>query len=1193
MGNFLPCSRGNMPLVTDYAFPLSLVIFVVLERVVNAHLVLLARLIWGSSYSGENGALKGYAGTQLVGAGYSFLSSFASGLFSTVVGLISALSSYAIWVATAFLVFGGLFMLQEHYPTLLVGMVDAWNNNLGPFIYNLMFVPLQIGNILFTSIVPIYNGVIWLLKLLFHNVLLKSAQDNLDNVVLMGKALADLVKHVFVQVPSYLQSVAVPCPKPISDLCYDPAAGNRTFDFITPMKDVRGMSAAFLTIFIRSCGSGAGIMDIVLYPFMDINLAKAVHNIFNAILFTAFQIPSITVQRCTNNNKDVIMCLPDFEPPFNMLVAGIRNLGMMVDNWLDVSSIIVAKTLGLDAGAECDAQAQLLSPAAYSRDVFGTNRTIVVGLTPGLYAVTDGLHIQYFNHYDGVDSTVVPNAWPIPIDVRYGVAAVTYVTEQRDGSTGDTSTSMLGCRCLDNNGMPPMRIECALALKEAVFSGYEKQINTFEVVFQQRSTADYMTCSMAQISIQTVRWPASRFVSTSSDPFAVTSAISKSVVDATIWVSPLCTSRASKVPEVCVPMFKAAACYPYCMAARLKASGADGLVLYNANEWRDRVHLMHRDCSTHMLTNPVQAVQNSAAMYMPNGTTSAAGSSHLKQTVETVQSVTPVPGSSVVALKWDPNSASCVQSSMSTSMVGRDILRQLAPSRTNTFRSILLPGQPFAYASDVTLTAVQLKSGGFAVAVDRLYGSEDNEYSMINVLKNFPANPPADTPKLVPQERVDRLPIPYAFSDMAGVQHPSVSTRSSVFFAVNPSLAMFKGFASGCRTKGMEWRTQLSALSSYAPIRVWKIDPFSYCPHGDFENPECIGRVEFVDIPGAFTEIQANTTSHVFDINKCDMKFSVSVVGLEYINDENIAVTVLNASFMEFNPDTGLLLANSKAASYDVWFLSTETMALSKTPWNREILLSSHMEGQLCPAMRRLPNLGSLAAEVTVAGIEIVRKVLDLAIALPGMVQIWQNQRACSFVTHGHSILRRCGTDLLSLNDFFDALNRANAHFWRSFSIVAERIRSLNNYQLANIVDGVAYYGEASISPTQAYSSIITTTRIPTESLGKQVIQNVFPMGDRYVLCFFLKFFISIQTIFNLANPSSALCHEFHEASPNHIMHFLLVVPPNQLLDWRRVPCSPGHAIVLELESLEHIWILLGSLKLLMKMLQHQPLERV
>lgn len=61
--------------------------------------------------------------------------------------------------------------------------------------------------------------------------------------------------------------------------------------------------------------------------------------------------------------------------------------------------------------------------------------------------------------------------------------------------------------------------------------------------------------------------------------------------------------------QVCTPLFKAAACYPYCMAARLRGSGAGGsIVLYNAPDWHERVHLMHRDCivDTPVLSNPVQ-----------------------------------------------------------------------------------------------------------------------------------------------------------------------------------------------------------------------------------------------------------------------------------------------------------------------------------------------------------------------------------------------------------------------------------------------------------------------------------------------------------------------------------------------------------------------------------------------------------
>lgn len=250
--------------------------------------------------------------------------------------------------------------------------------------------------------------------------------------------------------------------------------------------------------------------------------------------------PSVTAQRCRNHGPrvggSILLCMPDLNQPINMLVAGTRNLGRMVDNWLDVSSVIAQRSLGLlspkDAAAlDCDAAARSLVPAAYSRQLFdgdaaAANRPkIVVGLTNGLYAVTDGRHAQYFNHYDSVESMASPNVWPIEIDTRYGVAAVTYRagsgSEDRDG-LGDTTTTMLGCRCTDNDGLPPIRIQCALALKSAAAmsaaaataanggsadpssANYSSLLAapdlTFDVVFQQRSTANYMTCAMTQVT---------------------------------------------------------------------------------------------------------------------------------------------------------------------------------------------------------------------------------------------------------------------------------------------------------------------------------------------------------------------------------------------------------------------------------------------------------------------------------------------------------------------------------------------------------------------------------------------------------------------------------------------------------------------------------------------------------------------
>lgn len=387
------------------------------------------------------------------------------------------------------------------------------------------------------------------------------------------------------------------------------------------------------------------------------------------------------------------------------------------------------KSIGLDTSdAECDRVALALTPANYSREIFGTNQTTVVGLTEALYAVTDGTHIQYFNHYDSARSVVVPNAWPIPIDIRFGVASVTYYKDspERD-ALGNPSTTMLGCRCLDLTEGRGISIQCALALED--ISTYGDYITveddlTFNVPFQKRSTSKYMSCVGAEISVQSVRWPSTRFTRAFVDESDLDDTCQSrrtcNIVDATIWVSPLCTSSSTSISPVCTTVFQDAACYPYCMAARRSGSGASDVILYNAPDWKERVHLMDRDCGveTH-LVDPVSDVRSGDAKYLNN--LEGFKETDPRVAVET-RLDTDVLNGSVRIINWDSN-LGCVDSSITArSIVGVDAHDGYRKSRA--FRSLLMPGQPFAFAGDTTLTGVRASDGEYFVKVDRLYGNE-------------------------------------------------------------------------------------------------------------------------------------------------------------------------------------------------------------------------------------------------------------------------------------------------------------------------------------------------------------------------------------------------------------------------------------------------------------------------------------
>jgi hypothetical protein len=263
--------------------------------------------------------------------------------------------------------------------------------------------------------------------------------------------------------------------------------------------------------------------------------------------------------------------------------------------------------------------------------------------------------------------------------------------------------------------------------------------------------------------------------------------------------------------------------------------------------------------------------------------------------------------------------------------------------------------------------------------------------------------------------------MPYSFSEKSGTRHPSVSSQTSVYFAVNPSLAMFAGFASGCITGGQVWKTQLVALSSYAPIRIWKIDPYARCPVGDDGTPQCApGHVDFVDIPNAFT---SRGREDVMNFDRCNESFSVEIFSLEYLNDENVGVTILEAQFTEYSQETGTLLPNSTQARYRIMYLSTVHMTLSDSPHNRDLDQSEAIQGQLCAGMRRFPNVCSMLAESLCVFVDILRPVVSLFITIPALIEIWGEGRPCALNTRGHSIVRKCGSEILSLDDMFESVN--------------------------------------------------------------------------------------------------------------------------------------------------------------------------
>ena len=90
--------------------------------------------------------------------------------------------------------------------------------------------------------------------------------------------------------------------------------------------------------------------------------------------------------------------------------------------------------------------------------------------------------------------------------------------------------------------------------------------------------------------------------------------------------------------------------------------------------------------------------------------------------------------------------------------------------------------------------------------------------------------------------------------------------------------------------------------------------------------------------------------------------------------------------------------------------------------------------GLLCPDQRRMPQIGSLLAEIVAMALLIVRLPLVIIVSSPVMLKLITGP--CYLDTKFHSLLMNCGQELFSLEDFFDSAYACNGHFWRIFAIV-------------------------------------------------------------------------------------------------------------------------------------------------------------
>ena len=1009
-------------------FVLVLTVALLLERFVNALTFAMLYLIARTDPSDQS---KGIASMQVTTSSVGG----AFGFFTSVINVLTQVTAVlAQWMLTGFILFVlscFLYVFFQYATDIMFELGYTYNNGLGASLQILVVWPMKILTWIFEALCPIWNAVFWILKKLPFQVLSETVLHNLDPVIKAIASFSLFCQAMAMSTVSWVGSF-VCCAQSdgfCNPRCFD--AGERVFDFLTPMGHVRNM-VVYITEWLRQmCFVLSGPMDIATYPFMDINFAKGIHFIFNSVLYFVFHVPAVTVERCTRYKADsVVMCIPDFDPVINMMVSGFRYTGYFVDNWLDISLLVVNAALNRPA-PECKSLPDLLRDFDFKENFFGSNETVMVGMTDYMFARTDGYGVQYFSMDRDWQTVLHPEAFPFRVNVAYGLAAVAHFHDADHDAKGDDTTGLLGCMCQHTN--IGLQFTCAVALFDSVISDADQ---TIPVTFQLPSTGLMLQCNKVMVKVESVRWPVSRYTSTKVQRMDGSYAqdvgcASKSTclyADAAIWVRPMCS--VDRIDLVCVESFKQAACFPYCMALHVRGGGNQPLVLHDANEWNDGVAMLRRDCGLHSMS--------------PSG----AGTG-----------VTVSIPSSVYGLDAQfSTDTSCVQNPLVNSVVPRSNFTEYS-----FHASIDLESQPFLFTGDLALTAVRGQIGAnnqqlWSIQVHRIFGNQANEFTVIPLSQGIPSYGPCTTPAgceniVAACQSVTgcKAAIPYGYDASANAHVLGATTQRYAFWVTNPTLEPFYAFSTYCQNTTRTGILQISVTSSYGGIRLWRINPYLYCPLDPIT-----GKQRCPEQQAASTrQLFSLEFDGMFDASMCKQKFSVMAVGLDYINEDNIALTVLRTTLPNLNIYSLRPINRSLAEWVTVWVNPNTMETQEDKMWMPEASSPALTQGMLCPSQRRMPNAGSLVAELMAATVLQIRMPLNVILSLPVIMDFAGGK--CPLLKRGHSLLTSCGAELLSLDDYFSAVFRSHALFWQTFAIVAD---SFGPGAPQTFMNGVAVAGE-------------------------------------------------------------------------------------------------------------------------------------
>jgi hypothetical protein len=1092
------------------------------------------------------------------------LSSFAVFVLQTVTVPVQAVASIVatlgrFWALIVFagLCFAALLTLSSSSVYAYTVLARMYNVGVAPVATAMQWLFVLL-DFVFRAVSPLWNGFSFFTSEILRKIVLPYSFHNIETLPEMLQGLTLMLVSLGGSVGTWLQNI-MECTlvhEPALRVCGESVAGRKTdctamftpiytqcfaapnhmtVDLLTPGLFARQAALALRRLVAAHCGVAALVLNLLLFPLAELHLYAAVHASVNTLLFAVIGLPVTTVRRCEaamrktemaeedlSSVQEVVACTPDWQPLALMMTSALESFGEVFNNWLNAAALLARDRIGSggEETSRCDVSVRMSSIVLdAARAIEGLEsieslerlqgkgglpdsetllRVRVVGVTPRIFAVTDGKAVLYRGAHDGY--VWAYGAWPFEVDVRLGLAAVSYSGSATEtDSSGDARTGLLGCRCVDDTGFTLLCATAPYVQHIDNDAAGLKASATHTVSFPELSLLG-MTCSRTAVRVMPLRWPRRRLATAdgggtgyerfsyadvgrrlqgdtdSTDSLRLLEkkhrATPAGAVEAAIFVQPLCGD--SNV--ACA--LAADNCFPWCMGVVRGGARAQNVTMFNTARWESHVLLPDVDCGV--------ARDSSAKERGECGDTE--GSSSASTIVDMMSRV------GVVRADCRPEST-CTPSPVAavvSSLVALSVLKGTNSSeiglvqehKSTNWLGVRLEQQPFVVAGDVLLSVGKNIEQRAVVVVTRLFDIGHGSLQMLSERLTLTSNShaieiaecstQADRPCIEQAMADGKVVLPLAFyqvqsgrppehsdgGEVPGVL-PAAASRWGVHWAANPSLAVYTAVFDFCAGKA---EFNLLVHSSFGPALVWTAHTMRSVDLEGAGSPsvsDIKSRVSYMRVPEFFGDF---FTNELLAKDYCGAVVGLKIVGVEYINAENVLVTVLAARPRDYNPHTGAVagprmyrhyfLHPSQHNCFDNDNILESSMGIfscwrsqESGMWQDDTMLVGGVGGAVldsknmpCVEARLLPAFGSAVVMPAIALVAVLETAMDTLCTLTAVVvsnpgNPFEAMRQLGTVplrkASFHSMVDSGGARLLNVEEIIAAVHwcaRFNAH---------------------------------------------------------------------------------------------------------------------------------------------------------------------